>query len=486
MKAIKYIPGLFIFLLLPFWAHTQGDTMTIHLQEAIDLVQLRSVRFKRLALDKLEADTRYSLFQKSRRPSLSLFMDLPQYNQSFTSVTQPDGGLVYQFVRQNESNFGLQATQLINRTGGVVFIQSNLQRFDDFEQGNYSFNSIPLSFGFEQSIGAFNPLKWQRRSAELERNHGRSKYTQESILIAAEASRKYFDCLFSQVNLEIAKKNYSVYKDLLDIASKRLELGQISKSEYLQLDLQVKSMSLSQENSMQDLRIAQSELLRLLNMDGQLDFKLVSPSKDIPLMYIDESKVVDLFLANNPELIRQKLSIIQADRDIDEAKKSYSPKAELQMYFGSSSSGTDLDLLYRDAEMQQNISLRLQLPIVNWGMGREQLKLAKAKKDLTLIENERNLDNGLMDLRLKVQQFNLLATQLELLEQADWIASDRFKILEKKYRIDPISVFELIQARMDKDTAKRSLILAWKTYWTTYYELCALAQYDFILSKSLN
>jgi len=86
---------------------------------------------------------------------------------------------------------------------------------------------------------------------------------------------------------------------------------------------------------------------------------------------------------------------------------------------------------------------------------------------------------------LKVMQFSLQDDQLLIAAKADTVAQYSYEISKQRFLIGKIDVLDLNVALEDKDVARRGYIAALREFWTYYYEIRQLTQYDFIKQQTL-
>ncbi len=84
-----------------------------------------------------------------------------------------------------------------------------------------------------------------------------------------------------------------------------------------------------------------------------------------------------------------------------------------------------------------------------------------------------------LNVRKMVRQFNLQARQVEVAARTDETARRRYEVALRLYLMGKSTVLDLNAAISEKDTARRNRIEAMKTYWTLYYGLRSMTQYDF-------
>ena len=133
------------------------------LEETVLLAQQQSVAAQQVRTQFKTNYWKYRSFLADYKPQLSLDGYLPSFTRSYTQVTQPDGTINFVPISNNNSLLNLALTQNIPMTGGSVFVQKQLQRFDDFQRNNTLYNGIPFAVGIQQPLFRFNTMKWDRK-----------------------------------------------------------------------------------------------------------------------------------------------------------------------------------------------------------------------------------------------------------------------------------------------------------------------------------
>jgi hypothetical protein len=113
-------------------------------------------------------------------------------------------------------------SQSIAKTGGVIYVQNQLQRFDDFQNKLTLYNGVPLAFGLNQPLFRFNLMKWDKLIEPLKYAESEQQLIENMEKISLATSEYYFDLLLAQVNLQIAHKNLENNEVLMKIAEQRL------------------------------------------------------------------------------------------------------------------------------------------------------------------------------------------------------------------------------------------------------------------------
>ena len=122
---------------------------------------------------------------------------------------------------------------------------------------------------------------------------------------------------------------------------------------------------------------------------------------------------------------------------------------------------------------------------VNWGAADE---LARQKgleplAALLLIQRENRLDarvHAFVKGEVKDEEEALKgARQVQVAARTDETARRRYEVALRLYLMGKSTILDLNAATTEKDTARRNHIEALKTYWTLYYGLRSMTQYDF-------
>lgn len=417
-------------------------------------------------------------------PSLSVSGTLPDFNRSFTPVTQPDGTTEFQPVAVNNSDVMLALSQNIGLTGGTVFASSMVNRFDDFNNDVTRFSGSPFYFGISQPLFGFNQLKWDKLIEPLRYEESLKSYVEELELISIETTDRFFEMLLAQITLEIARKNVASNDTIFRIGQGRYGLGNIAENELLQLELNLLNSNQQVAQSSLDLETARLRLTTYIGMTGAQQFTLAIPD-DFPEFVMDEAVALSEARRNRQDAVSFKRQLLEAERNVAQARGTNGLNANLFATFGLSNRGNNLGDVYQDAEDQQQVRIGFDIPILDWGKQKSIVKTAEANQKLvsyTVAQDEINFDQQILTL---VRQFEVLRQRLEVSKKADEIGERKYNISKNRYLIGKISITDLNLALQDKDRAKGDYIAALRDFWTAYYEIRRLTLYDFEQNQSL-
>ncbi|SFC18716.1 TolC family protein [Spirosoma endophyticum] len=482
---------LYLFV-LGLWvsaAQTFGQTQAMTLSDVLQLAQAQSVSAKRANTQQRTNIWSYRSFLAQYKPQLSLAGTLPNFTRSYIQVVQPDGNIQFEPVSYNNSILNLSLSQTIAPTGGTISVQTQLQRFDNFIQNNTLYNVVPFGIELTQPLFWFNPMRWDRRIQPLLYAEGNQQLIENLEQVSVSATTLYFDLLVAQVNLQIAETNRVNNDTLYKIALHKLDLGKISQNDLLQLQLSVLNAEKDLASAQQMAAVASLKLKTFIGYrddgTGQTrPLELTIPNQ-IPVFAVDVKRAIDEAGSNRSAAIGFRRRLLEANRDLEKARKNNGLNATLIGGYGLSNQGGRLGEAYVSPQNREYVSLQFSLPIMTWGRTKAIVETAKANSELTQQTVEQDKLTFEQEIFTQVTLLQMLNQQVTLTAKADQIAQNRYQIAQDRFKLSDLSVTDLGIATQDKDRARRDAILALRDYWQAYYTLRLLTLYDFETNQKI-
>lgn len=474
-KTTKTMRILLILLLLPLGLQAQEEVLS--LGEIVQRARQQSVASLLAETGRETAYWQYRSYRSSLYPQLSLRGTLPDYNRSFTPITQPDGAVLFQPVVNNSSGLSLELSQNIGLTGGELFISSQLQRFDDFERKFMQYNSNPVSIGFRQSLFAYNPFRWARQIEPLRYEHSRRKYLTELEAVSLQATSLYFRLLLAQIDNEMARQNVENGEKTLEIARVRHEMGKISDNELLQVRYILLNARNAQAQARQDMQTALLQLKTYAGLERG-SFSTLEPEY-MPDLQVSESMALDEARKNKETILEFQIRALEAQSDIQAARARRGHNVEMFASVGLTNRAEALEGVYQNPADQQMVRIGFTVPILDWGRGRTIIKTAQAGQKLEEYSIKQDQLAFEQQIITQVGLIQSLTVQVEVAREAADVARQRYAIAGESFALGRISITELNIAQNEKDAARRIYLQALCNYWETYYRLRMLTLYDF-------
>jgi len=479
---LRFIFSLFLITTFLHLAKAQTETLEMTMKQVIAMAQGESP-------DVQIAETRltnnywiYRSFLADYKPQIDLSGNLPNLERGIREYLLPDGRDIFLSQSSITSGLNLFLRQDIALTGGTVFASTGLQHKHNFAtDGNpalTSYFSTPISIGFFQPIFGFNRLKWNREIAPLRYDESRRAYSEDMEETAQTAAQFFFDVLLSQFNVAASEREKSNADTLYGINKGRFSVGRIAETELLQVELQVMNADSRLAQATVRLQSAMENLRNFLGIKKAVRFEMEPPT-NIPEFNIDADKALEFARRHRSETISFERQLLEADRDVAEAKANNGASININGSFGLSQTGNKLGEAYTRPLDQERLSIGFNVPIADWGKSQSRLEIQKSNRELRKRIVEQDRINFERQILLKVQQFELVRNQVKLALRAYEVAQKRNEITRKRYLIGKISITDLNLAIREQEEARVSYVNALQAFWLAYYEIRFLTLYDF-------
>jgi len=475
---------------LIFFIHIRPDFSQtfkkLTLQEVLELAQDQSPDAI-LAKHRFRGNYwQYRTFKAKYRPSLNLSATLPEYNRIFEKEFDFETQQEY-YVEKNTNNSQLQLSlsQNVGLTGGRIFMRSDLRRFDIFGgDGSTQYITTPVSIGFSQPINGYNSLRWEKEIEPIRYEEAKKNYIDAVEVVNIKGVGLFFDLALGQLNTEISEINYSNADTLFRIAQGRYNIGTIAEDALLQMELALLNAGTALNQAGINLQVSEFQLRSFLGFNENVKLELIIPAQ-IPELEIELNKAIEQARENNPELLNLERQLLQAAQNVAEARSQKGLNANLFASYGLTQRAEDISGAYKDPLSQQRVSVGIELPIVDWGLGKGAYKMAQSQEEVIRTQVRQSQIDFEQNIFLNVNRFNIQDDQLLIAAKADIIAQKRYDVTKQRFLIGKIDVLDLNIADSEKDVAKRGYIAALRNYWTAYYSVRRLTLFDFERNQSL-
>ena len=474
------------FIIILFLGCISCPAQQLTLSSAIQIAQENSYDAMVARLSFMSQYWSYRSFRAELLPAVSLSGGLLQFDRSMVEARNSDDGRI-SFVENNSmgNSVSLSVDQNIVPLGGKLSVQSYLYRLDQFSYDSKIYNSQPLRLSYTQPLRAYNNLKWQKKTEPLKYEKAKREYLENMEGVAIEAVRLFFEVLAAQSTYQQCISTLKDRQYLYEIAKKRLDLGTITKSDLLQLELSLLNAQVDANNNELTLKSQKFRLFSYLRMFDYDKIDLIPPYS-IPNICVNTDDILQKALANSTHTLQQKIKRLESEMLLAQAKANKGLQVQLNSEIGFNQTSNHFNNAYRDLKNNEIIGLTVYLPIFDWGVSKGRVKMAEADLEVTKTQLEQAHETYMQDIRTNVLQFNIQSSQCQNALRAQNIADERYGITKQRFEAGTVTVTDLNTAQQESESAKAQYIRQLHTFWTNYYNLRKATLYDWVSHRDLS
>ncbi len=467
--------------------HAQKNPIVLTLNRAIEVASdssLDAFRYKNLYQAYY---WQHIAYKANRLPSLTLNTNPVQFYRDITKRYDYDQNIdVYREQQTISSSMNLAIKQNFDLTGGTFFIDSELGYMYNFGDNKYSqFNTIPVRIGYEQSLIGYNAFRWEKKIEPLKYERAKKELIYNLEATSEKTTNYFFELAMCQAEFDLAKKNLVTTDTLYRIGVERHKIAAISQADLLTLELDKINAQNTFQNAEIALRRAMFSLASFLGYDKNSQLKLVIPGKPTAVD-LSVEKALQLARENNPKFLQMKESQLEAERDVDKARKESMFNARVNASIGLNQVADNFSKAYRDLLQQEIVGVNISIPLVDWGVRKGRHNMAKNNLNVLKISNKQEELQLEEDLIMTVGDFNIQQKMIQSAENALDIATLAYDATKRRFLIGKADVSSLTLAQKREQEAQQNYIRSLKNYWVSFFKIRKLTLFDFETGISLS
>lgn len=484
MNAYFSITTTVFLLIISTTVYSQENKRQITLDEVVNILSLESTPAKIEKLNFRNEQLSFANYKKGLLPSLAFNVNPINFNRSLRMLQQPtDGSYSYVEDYSNNSSWGITMRQKVGFTGGELNVGSRLNYLNEFSQKRSSFSTSPFTIGYSQQLWGGGKTHRYERNIEYAKNETATKnYCSKLSDIQQEALNLFMTALLSKLESELERHNREINDTLSSISQTKLDNGNITEFDFKQIELESLNTQYAYENAMRNHEEALQRLKTYLVIEEGL--QITVPEFNLPLS-IDIQTVSSYVKRNNPFSMEQQIAKLEAERALYTAKLNNRFNGNISLNYGINQYAENFAEAYRHGNTQQSVVLGFQIPIFQWGINKNKIRIAKNNYEASQLNQEnsqREFDNQIGE---KANNYNRSVKLWIIAERAYKISQEQYKMLVQKFSLGKISVYELTSARRDQNTTMQQYYVAIKDVYREYFSLRHMALYDFKSEKEL-
>jgi outer membrane protein TolC len=371
-------------------------------------------------------------------------------------------------------------------TGGTVYIDSELGYLHNYGETGYSqYSSVPVRVGYSQALFGFNSFKWEKKIEPLKFDKAKQQLLYDKEYISELTISYFFGLAMAQMEYEMAQSNVASADTLHKIGAERLKIASISQPDLLTLKLDAVNAANALESAALNLKKAMFSFTSFLNMDTKTSVQVLLPQKPVDIT-IAEDEALEIAQKNNPDFLGYQQELLEAEREVNRTTRSALFDASLNVSIGFNQVSDRLPGAYHAPMQQDVIRIGLTVPIVDWGVRKGQMNMAKNNRNVTRLSVQQQKTALVQDVIITVNDFNIQKNLITGVEEALKLAIMAYESTKQRFMIGKADISSLTLSLNRLNSAQRNYISALNSYWQNYYKIRKLTLYDFEKQESLS
>lgn len=478
---------LFLFLFLPLSLSAQPPR--ISLEEVLNKWAPASPAARQVKLAYENTILQFANYRKGFLPSIAFSLNPVSFNHSQKLMQNYENG-DYTYVEDysNSSSAEVAIRQKVGWLGGELSVSSRLNYLREFSNNRNRFGTNPVYVSYSQPfVGGFYNYKKQQGIEYARFNNSVRRYCSEMAEIQSQAVALFMNLFAGKLAVELSGKNLAISDSLVATSRMLMESGRLTEYDFHQMELQQLNNRYALENSTKEYRKALRELCTFLDKDDWEEAnnpQIATPSFDLPLK-IDEVAAVGYARRNSPFALEQEEKRLKAEQTLFTEKLNNRFNGSISLSYGLNQYADRLTDAYRHPDYTQGVMIGVQIPIFQWGMNRNKIRIAQNNYQSTLIEIEQaeaGFDNDIKDI---VADYNHNMNLWFVASKSYQLAQEQYVMLAQKFRSGKVSVYELTSAQQGQYDAMQRYYNALRNAWSSFCTLRKSTLYDFAEQKEL-
>lgn len=473
-------------ILVPAFLH--GQPFQISLEQVLNEWCLSSPSAKKIKLSYENTLLAFDNYKKQFLPSIAFSLNPVNFNRSQKLMQNAESGN-YSYVEDytNSSSTEIAIRQKIGIIGGELSVSSRLNYLREFSNHRDRFGTNPLYINYSQPfVGGFYNYKKQRDIQYAQLNNSIKQYCSEIANVQTQAVNLFMSLFSSKLSTELSYKNLQISDTLLTASKALLDNGYFTEYEYHQMELQQLNNQYAYESSTKNYQKALRELITFLNISEWTDkeVEIQTPQFDLPLK-IDEKLAIFYARHNSPFALSQEEKRLKAEQTLFTAKLNNRFNGNLNLSYGLNQYSDHFLDAYRKPDYTQGIMIGVQIPIFQWGINRNKIRMAKNNYQNSMIEidqAEANFDNDIQDI---VEDYNHNMNLWFVATKSYQLSQEQYALLAQKFHSGKVSVYELASAQQEQYNTMQRYYNAIMNAWNSFCMLRKTTLYDFAKQTEL-
>lgn len=335
------------------------------------------------------------------------------------------------------------------------------------DYGDFSGQSI-TSYGVNSSVTLFNGFKQKNEIEQARINMQSSEFYSESVIESVELNilDAYLQILYAQEEVNNSEQQIDVTSKELELSKERMDVGIVSKSDYLQIKSELASEKLTLAEAKSDLDIAKLNLMQLIELPVTSEFQVVSPDIEslIPRHEITNASAIYTEALNiKPEIKEARLTVESTRLNEEIARADLLPSLTMSAGISTGWSNSTEGYNYTEQlsnELVPSVGFTLSVPIFQKYQVRTDIKLAQISTNDAELDQTETKNTLRKEIEQACVDFMTAQSRYEAAKEEFEATKELYAVSEEKYELGLVNSVDFVIVKNDMITSRSSFLQA--------------------------
>lgn len=454
------------------------------LEKVLEECVFKTARVRQSLLSLEKSQLEHRIYKKGLLPSLSLEMTPVSFRHSMRLMQSYYSG-EYNNIEEfsNTASGKLMLSQYVKATGGTLSLGSGLGILQEFSSKVSNFSSEPLYIKYTQELlGGRKRHRLQNKVADLKQKVAIMQCCESVSTEQQRILGLYMDAYFCGRDRDFYLQTVKMDSILVIHAMKSKSFGKMTDYECQELVLQ----ELDDRASMA--RISHDAHCRIRQLEEELrisEMEVMEPDTHALPSFILANEAIGLVRSNSRSASAYALEKTCQSLELHEARLKNHFNASLDLMYGLNQYGKKLSTSYSHPNQQQSVSMTLSIPVFQFGMGNDRVRLAEKELESVTLEQEMAMEENCRQIRELVTEYNDCVRDVALAHQKSLVAASLCDKATALFEAGKSTVAEVSRSQQRQMRVRRDLSNFIRKQFVCYYKIRHLTMYDFVSRKSL-
>lgn len=348
-------------------------------------------------------------------------------------------------------------SQPIKYTDGTISLNNRLS-WQDSKTGdirNETFSN-KLYLAIEQPLFTYNRTKMQLQELEWAFENAKINYAIQQLNIEKSVTQQYYQVYQDQKNLAIAGDEFNNQETNYKLVKDKVEAGLLKAEELFQAEVNFATSRSDLYNKRIALENAKDAFKQSLGINLNRDFLLLA-NVQIDTVNVEMNAAINHGLSQRMELRQKEIDMEQSLFNLIKTKAQNEFKGSISASFGLLGQDAKAGNMFRNPEDDQTVSVKLSIPVWDWGAKKARIRASRASIESTKIDAKEERKSIEINIRKLCRNIPNLLTQIEIARQNEKNSQRTYELNLEKYKTGNLTGMELQQFQNQLTQKKQSL-----------------------------